>query len=210
MMIAALKYQIIHRRTAGVILKARLSSSDILKREIELDLHKSGYHYVIGVDEAGRGPLAGPVVASAVVCLPTHKSLLAAADSKALTEKRREQIYDAIKADPTLLSVSAIINHDEIDRINILQATMVAMHQCVESLLSLHLKDVSDKETSCYALIDGNKCPNHLTIKSRAIVKGDALVYPIAMASIVAKVERDRIMVRCFRMCSYYIHRMHE
>lgn len=82
----------------------------------------------------------------------------------------------------------------EIDSINILQASLLAMKIAIEDVLKMNIKDTSD-EDQWYALIDGNKCPNKLTIKSRPFVRGDSLVYPIALASIVAKVERDHLMV---------------
>ena len=86
----------------------------------------------------------------------------------------------------------------EIDKINILQATMLAMKNSIDDLLNMNSNQLLDDVGLCYALIDGNKCPNKLLIKSRPVVRGDALVYPIALASIVAKVERDHLMVKHF------------
>lgn len=90
------------------------------------------------------------------------------------------------------------MNHfmSEIDEINILQASLLAMKNSLEDLLSLNSGELLGNKELCYALVDGNKCPNKLSIISKPIVRGDALVYPIALASIVAKVERDHIMVR--------------
>lgn len=94
----------------------------------------------------------------------------------------------------------------EIDQINILQASLLAMKNSIEELLTLSSNELLNNESLCYALVDGNKCPNKLSIKSKPVVRGDALVYPIALASIVAKVERDHIMVRAFARHVYRTH----
>mmetsp|Transcript_17223 Transcript_17223/g.16552 ORF Transcript_17223/g.16552 Transcript_17223/m.16552 type:complete len:269 (+) Transcript_17223:184-990(+) len=172
----------------------RPSASEILLREAEKNLIDTGYRYIIGVDEAGCGPIAGPVVAAALVCLPTHITLIGADDSKKLSEKRREELYKLIKEDPTIISTHAIVDNIEIDKINILQAAQAAMKTSIEELLEMNSKDLLNQSDLCYALIDGNKCPNKLPIKSKPVVRGDALIYQIALASIVAKVERDHIM----------------
>ena len=183
------------RKFSLATLFTRLSSSDIMKRDIEIELHTSGYPFVIGVDEAGRGPLAGPVVAAALVCLPSHKNLLPAADSKVLSPKKRMEIYDSIKDDPTILFASTMISNLEIDRINILQATLLAMQTSVELVLNNNQSPLYQNLEKCYCVVDGNKSPK-LDIKTRPIVKGDSLVYCIALASIIAKVERDMIMLQ--------------
>lgn len=170
----------------------RPSASDILLREAEKSLIDTGYRYIIGVDEAGCGPIAGPVVAAALVCMPTHITLMGADDSKKLSEKRREELYKLIKEDPTISSTHAIVDNIKIDQINILQAAQSAMKVSIEKLLEMNSKDF--QSDLCYALIDGNKCPNKLMIKSKPVVRGDALIYQIALASIVAKVERDHMM----------------
>ncbi len=134
---------------------------------------------VAGVDEAGRGPLMGPVVAAAVILddLQTIKGL---ADSKVLTALRREKLYDEIRAKALCFSI-AMASAAEIDEINILQATMLAMKRAVDGL---RLKPAK-------VLVDGNRIPT-MTIVAEAIVGGDALVPSISAASILAKVWRDR------------------
>ena len=132
-----------------------------------------------GVDEAGRGPLAGPVVAAAVILDPFNP-ITGLADSKKLTALRREKLYDEIQAKALCCSI-ALATVEEIDRLNILQATLLAMKRAVESL---RLKPAK-------VLVDGNQLPR-LLIVAEAIVKGDALVPAISAASILAKVYRDR------------------
>ena len=132
-----------------------------------------------GVDEAGRGPLAGPVVAAAVI-LDERNPIVGLADSKKLTALRREKLYDEIQAKALCCSI-ALATVDEIDCLNILQATMLAMKRAVEGL----------RLTPQKVLVDGNRLPT-LVIPAEAIVKGDALVPAISAASILAKVYRDR------------------
>ncbi len=134
---------------------------------------------VAGVDEAGRGPLAGPVVAAAVI-LDERNPIQGLADSKVLTARRREQLFDEIRAKALCCSI-AQASVDEIDQINILQATMLAMRRAVEGL---RLKPT-------LVLVDGNRLPV-LGILAEAIVKGDSKVAAISAASILAKVTRDR------------------
>ena len=134
---------------------------------------------VAGVDEAGRGPLMGPVVAAAVI-LDDLMPIKGLADSKKLTPLRREKLYDEIRAKALCCSI-AIATAEEIDTLNILQATMLAMRRAVEGL---RLKPHK-------VLVDGNRLPT-LVILAEAIVKGDALVPAISAASILAKVYRDR------------------
>lgn len=131
-----------------------------------------------GVDEAGRGPLAGPVVAAAVI-LDDLKPILGLADSKKLTPLRREKLYHEIRAKALCFSI-AQASVEEIDQLNILQATMLAMKRAVEGL---RLKPNK-------VLVDGNRLPT-LSMLAEAIVKGDALVPAISAASILAKVYRD-------------------
>jgi len=135
---------------------------------------------VAGVDEAGRGPLAGPVVAAAVI-LDDLKPIVGLNDSKKLTEKRREKLYDEI-LDKALCCSIAEASVQEIDTLNILQATLLAMRRAVDGL---RLKPVK-------VLVDGNRLPV-LDVRAEAIVQGDALVPAISAASILAKVHRDRM-----------------
>ena len=132
-----------------------------------------------GVDEAGRGPLAGPVVAAAVI-LDDLQPVLGLADSKLLSPRRRELLFDQIRARALCCSI-AIASVEEIDRLNILQATMLAMRRAVEGLrLRPHR-----------VVVDGNRVPV-LPMPVRALVKGDSLMPAISAASILAKVQRDR------------------
>lgn len=178
----------------GTQLSVRPNSGSILEREAEMNLYSKGFKYIIGCDEAGRGPLAGPVVAASLVCLPTHTNLLEAADSKALSEKKRFEIYEAIKKDPTIRYAYSVISPKEIDELNILQATMLAMKNSIEMLIESDAQLLVKEIDKCYCLVDGNKSPK-VELAVKPIVRGDALVYPIALASIIAKVERDLIMV---------------
>jgi len=134
---------------------------------------------IAGVDEAGRGPLAGPVVAAAVILDDLHP-IQGLADSKKLTAARREKLYDEIRAKALCCSI-AEASVEEIDQLNILQATMLAMRRAVEGL---RLKPTK-------VLVDGNRLPV-LDVLAEAIVKGDAKVPAISAASILAKVHRDR------------------
>ncbi len=136
-----------------------------------------------GVDEAGRGPLAGPVYAAAVI-LPPAPQIEGLNDSKKLTEKKREQLYDIICETAVSYSI-ATASVEEIDSVNILNATFLAMQRAVEGL----------KIQPQLALIDGNRKPKGLTIPCETIVKGDTLSASIAAASILAKVSRDRYLL---------------
>lgn len=143
--------------------------------------YEKGYNLVCGVDEAGRGPLAGPVCAAAVV-LPKGLILEGVNDSKKLTEKKREALFDVITQQALDWSV-AFATVEEIEEINILNAAMLAMKRAVEGL----------KNPVDFAIIDGNRKPP-LEIDCEAVVKGDAKSMSVAAASILAKVSRDRIL----------------
>jgi len=137
---------------------------------------------IAGVDEAGRGPLAGPVIAGAVILDP-DKPIEGLRDSKRLSASRRDELFDQIRERALAWAVGRA-DVEEIDRINILQATMLAMSRAVEAL----------QPSADHALIDGNRCPD-LSCTSRAIIKGDSKVPAISAASIMAKVTRDREML---------------
>lgn len=147
---------------------------------MELSCLAAGYAVICGTDEAGRGPLAGPVVAAAVV-FRDCTTIWAARDSKQLSAAARERQYEAIARD--LVFAIGICDHEEIDRINILQASLAAMHRAVLKLSA----------QPSIVLVDGRH-PLKSEIPSKAIVHGDAKVAVIGAASIVAKVTRDRIM----------------
>lgn len=145
-------------------------------------LAEKGYEKICGVDEAGRGPLAGPVCASAVILKP-NDIIEGVNDSKKLSEKKRERLFDEIKERAIAYSIGWA-SVEEIEELNILNATMLAMKRAVEGL----------PIQADYAIIDGNKTPN-LSIPCESIVKGDAKSMSIASASILAKVSRDRLMI---------------
>jgi ribonuclease HII len=156
----------------------------------EKSLFASGLGLIAGVDEAGRGPLAGPVVAAAVSLRADFlldpvklEKLKAVNDSKKLTAKKREELFEIIKAECFEFGVG-ICDHETIDRINILQATFLAMKIAVGQL----------KSTPDRLLIDGKFIIPNSSFNQEAIIDGDALVFSIAAASIIAKVTRDRIM----------------
>ena len=152
---------------------------------------------VAGVDEAGRGPLAGPVVAAAVILDPL-KPIEGLADSKILSERKRDSLFDIIKIYALSWSVG-MASVEEIDEFNILQATLLAMQRAVNGLA------IQPDE----ALIDGNRLPN-LLIPAQAIIKGDSKVKAISAASILAKVERDKIMVdyhKKYPDFSFHLHK---
>lgn len=151
--------------------------------EFEQEALNKGYHCICGVDEAGRGPLAGPVCASAVI-LPSDTIIEGVNDSKKLSEKKREALFDVIKSTAVSYSI-AYASVEEIESMNILNATMLAMKRAVEGL------DVK----ADYAMIDGNRLPD-LSIDCEYIIKGDAKSMSIACASILAKVSRDRLLYK--------------
>ena len=168
---APLKSKAVRKRTASV-------AKGLLKAEqVALSWDTPGL--VAGVDEAGRGPLAGPVFAAAVI-LDDLKPIKGLADSKTLTAKKRDKLYDEIRAKALCCSV-AQASTEEVDALNILQATMLAMQRAVDGL---RLKPVK-------VLVDGNRIPK-LDVLAEAIVKGDSKVQAISAASILAKVSRDR------------------
>ena len=149
----------------------------------EREYIQQGFKNICGVDEAGRGPLAGPVCAAAVI-LPEGKIIDGVNDSKKLTEKKREALFDVIKEQALAYAV-AFATVEEIEEMNILNATMLAMKRAVESL----------PVKADFAMIDGNRLPD-LTIDSEYIVKGDAKSMSVACASILAKVTRDRLLYK--------------
>jgi len=147
-------------------------------------LRKTGLRQIAGIDEAGRGPLAGPVVAAAVI-LPDSFRHARIDDSKKLTPELREEIFAALIARPDVCWAVSIVEHDEIDRVNILRASHEAMRRAVRALATL----------PDHALIDGLPV-RPFPIPHTAIVQGDGRCKSIAAASILAKVTRDRIMIR--------------
>ena len=168
-----------------------------MEYEIEKALFNKGITYLAGVDEAGRGPLAGPVFAAAVV-LKKDGFLEGVTDSKKLSEKKREYLFDKIIENAVAYSI-AIADEKEIDEINIRNATFRAMNKAVNSL------DI----TPDFVLIDGNAIKD-MTIPHECIVKGDFKCNSIAAASILAKVSRDRFMLKCHEIYPEYAFDKHK
>lgn len=152
-------------------------------KEIETHIHKEeGYKYICGIDEAGRGPLAGPVVVASVI-MHENSMIEGVNDSKKVSEKKREKLYDQIKEEAISYGIG-IIWQEEIDEINILNATKKALTKSLEEL----------KVKPNLILVDALKGIDTLGIPYRSVIKGDAKIYSISAASILAKVTRDRIM----------------
>ena len=149
--------------------------------QIEDSLYEQGIGVICGVDEAGRGPLAGPVCAAAVI-LPTHLDIPGLDDSKKLTDKRRRELMPIIKEQAIAYGIG-FASHEEIDEINILQATFLAMERALEQL----------QGKADFALIDGNR-EKDFGLPVKTVVKGDSLSANIAAASVLAKVTRDDLM----------------
>ncbi len=151
--------------------------------EFEEKYKAEGYKVICGIDEAGRGPLSGPVVAAAVI-LPPDVMIPGLNDSKKLTPKKREMLYDVILREAVAVGVG-MASPEEIDRLNILNADMLAMRRAVENL----------KTPPDFALVDGN-IARDLPVTAVPVIKGDALSLSIAAASVIAKVTRDRLCIK--------------
>lgn len=149
----------------------------------EINAHNNGYKTVCGVDEAGRGPLAGPVCAAAVI-LPDNCTIEGLNDSKKLSEKKREELYSVITEKAVAYSV-CYGTLEEIEKLNILEATFLAMNRAIESLAV----------KPDFALIDGNRVPKNIKVPCETVIKGDSKSNSIAAASILAKVTRDRLLL---------------
>ena len=166
-------------------------------KPFEREIRASGACSVCGVDEAGRGPLAGPVYAAAVI-LPDGLVIEGLNDSKKLSEKKREELFPLICAQAVSYSI-AYADEKEIDTYNILQATYLAMRRAVEGLTV----------PADYVLVDGNRMPP-LAVPGETIVKGDAVCQSIAAASILAKVSRDRFMLEMDAKYPQYAFAQHK
>lgn len=166
--------------------------------EYENEAYSKGYNCVCGVDEAGRGPLAGPVFAAAVI-LPKGYVIEGVNDSKKLSEKKREELFEKIKSEALCYSVASV-DEKIIDEINILNATFLAMEKAVEGL----------KIHPDFVMIDGNRAPKNLDIPCQTVVKGDAKSASIATASILAKVSRDRYMLEMAEKYPEYCFEKHK
>ena len=155
----------------------------------ELEAKSKGFNLVCGVDEAGRGPLAGPVCAAAVI-LPDDCIIEGINDSKKISEKKREQLFDVI-IEKALAYNIAYGTLEEIEKYNILEATYIAMNRAIDGL----------NINADFALIDGNRVPKGIKIPCETVVKGDSKSFSIAAASILAKVTRDR---QCIELDKQY------
>lgn len=167
----------------------------------EKEWYSRGYKLICGVDEAGRGPLAGPVCAAAVILpqnLDVETALPGLNDSKKLTDKKRRELYEKIKSCALCWGIGCA-SHDEIDEINILQATFLSMNRALEKL-------TLQPEV---ALVDGNREPG-FTIPTQTIIKGDSLSASIAAASILAKVYRDDLMTELSELYPEYGFEVHK
>lgn len=169
----------------------------LLTMEQEERIRAQGYSAVCGVDEAGRGPLAGPVVAAAVILAPGTQ-LPGVNDSKKLSEKKREQLFDYVRENALAYGIGEA-SEAEIDEINILNATFLAMRRAIENM------DVA----ADFALIDGNRIQG-LDIPAECVIGGDAKVLSIAAASILAKVTRDRKMRQLAEVYPQYGFEKHK
>ncbi len=165
--------------------------------EIENSLYTEGYKMICGVDEAGRGPLAGPVCAAAVI-LPKGLELPGLNDSKKLTDKKRRELFPIIKEQAIAYGIG-LASHEEIDEVNILQATYLAMERAIAQL----------EGKADFALVDGNRAKD-FGLPVRTVVKGDSLSASIAAASILAKVTRDDIMLEMAEKYPEYGFEVHK
>ena len=170
-----------------------------LKKMHEFEDKYSEYEYIAGIDEAGRGPLAGPVVAASVI-LPKDCEILYLNDSKQLSAKRRDELFDEIKQKAIAYGIG-IVSQGRIDEINILQATYEAMREAIGRM--------SEKQNPDLLLVDAVHIPD-VDIKQVGIVKGDAKSVSIAAASILAKVTRDRFMVEMDKLYPEYGFASHK
>ena len=165
--------------------------------EIEHSLFAKGYHLICGVDEAGRGPLAGPVCAAAVI-LPPDADIPGLNDSKKLSDKRRRELYPIIMEQAVAYGI-AFADHQEIDEINILQATFLAMQRAIDQL----------QVRPQLALIDGNR-ERDFGLPVQTVVHGDSLSASIAAASVLAKVTRDDYMLQMAEQYPEYCFEIHK
>lgn len=165
--------------------------------KIENSKKEEGYRLIAGVDEAGRGPLAGPVCVASVI-LPENAYLEKINDSKKLSEKTKDRLFDEIKQTAVAYSI-VLVSHEDIDKLNILNATFKGMCDAVNSL----------KIKPDYVLIDGNKISG-MSIPHECVVKGDSKSVSIAAASILAKVTRDRYMIELDKKHPQYNFKKHK
>lgn len=202
--------------------------NEIPKLDYEQKFWSQGYDFVIGVDEAGRGPLAGPVVASAVLLLKqkskfTNPALqgdlenfnellkLDVKDSKKLSAKKREKIFEELKKSEFIKYGVGIVDEKTIDKINILQASLLAMKKALESLYKgpTFVNHVNYEGRS-FVIVDGREVVPDISMSQKAIIGGDGKVFSIAAASIIAKVTRDKIMEEYDKKYPEYLFAKHK
>eukprot|EP01062_Namystynia_karyoxenos_P051763 TRINITY_DN40826_c0_g1_i1.p1 TRINITY_DN40826_c0_g1~~TRINITY_DN40826_c0_g1_i1.p1 ORF type:complete len:277 (+),score=31.45 TRINITY_DN40826_c0_g1_i1:80-910(+) len=210
------------KRPAGKVAAVRRG----LQRKREGRLRRSGARCVIGADEAGRGPIAGPVVAAACH-LPQNCRIPGVQDSKLMREAQRNRVYDAITRSPGVRWAVAVIDAAEIDRINILQAALLGMRRCVAAVMGARVtrRHPSARRPGCYvirrgapgpaplpaaALVDGPHLPPGLPCRGEAVVRGDGSELSIAAASVIAKVTRDRLMLEYDTIWPQYGLKLHK
>lgn len=164
----------------------------------EKEAYDSGVTLIAGVDEVGRGPLAGPVVAAACI-LPQNYLLAGLNDSKKVAPEMREKLYQILTTDSEIIYAIGIVDEERIDQLNIYRATLLAMQKAIEGL----------EKRPGLLLVDGNAVP-YGVVPSQCIVKGDTLSISIAAASIIAKVTRDRLMISYDRQWPQYGFKSHK
>lgn len=164
----------------------------------EKQFREQGYNLICGVDEAGRGPLAGPVFAAAVI-LPIDCEIEGLNDSKKLSEKKRELLFDVIKEKAIAYSIASA-SVDEIEQFNILKATFLAMNRAISGL----------NVKADFAIIDGNRVPDNIAVNCEVLVKGDSKSMSVAAASVLAKVSRDRLLIEYDEKFPEYNFKKHK
>jgi len=178
-------------------------------RSVESDLHKRGFPFIIGSDEAGRGCIAGPVVVASCCCLSyTQPSIDGVDDSKNLSEEERRRIYHEILIQPDVYAWTvAESSNVDIEESNILKATMESFRESIEDLVTQF--ELPFNET--YSIVDGKKTPKlSIPVPCRPYVKGDSKVYTVALASVIAKVTRDHIMINAHELFPEYGFNKHK
>jgi len=173
----------------------------------EKRLWKKGYKYVVGIDEAGRGPLAGPVMASAVFIPQKYfkqaREIKNVRDSKQLNETKRKEVFNEIMKNKNIKWGAGSVSEKIIDKINILQATKLAMIKAIKNL------EKKNKIKVDYLILDG-KMKLDIDIDQKSIIKGDDKVFSISMASIIAKIKRDELMIKYDKLYPQYNFKKHK
>lgn len=205
----------ITRSSSTRSIRIMMVSKSLSTRSVEAALHKRGFHFVLGSDEAGRGCIAGPVVVATCCCLKSEENddatiIEGVDDSKNLSEDERNRIYDKIMSQPNVYAWTvAEASNVDIEESNILKATMEGFRESIEALVDEC--DLPFNET--YSIVDGKKSPklsSSTPIKCRPYVKADSKVYTVALASVIAKVTRDDIMKNAHKLFPEYGFDQHK